>query len=448
MSMHPNLSFDQAPPISVPFRFLLTAPLFGIVAGLLLFWLGPTALESRWSPGALALTHLLTVGLMLQVMCGGLLQFVPVVTGGNVWRPQLIAGILHPALIGAALLLVLAFQLGKPVLFQWVVPVFAVSLGTFIVVVGQALLRTPSQGRTIYTLRLALLGLLLTLLLGLALAGMLAWPGEWLAAWSLPHLVNVHLGWGLGGWAMLLLAGVSYQVVPMFQITPQFPLWLTRLLPAGLCLRLLLWSAQAWPGVQALAGAWQVLLFLPSMAVLLAYGLVTLQLQQKRRRRVVDTTFLFWRVAMIALLAFVLLWLLGSTLPSIGSHVRWPFGLAGLLLLGVFVSAINGMLYKIVPFLIWLHLQRLGNLKELPPNIKQIIPEKAMQGQFWLHVATLLVFLLASVWPLLSEVAGLAFAASCAWLEWNLYGALKAYLDFKRRTLKDRTHAVASFHAP
>jgi len=33
--MHPNLSFDQAPPISVPYRFFLTAPWFGMLAGLL-----------------------------------------------------------------------------------------------------------------------------------------------------------------------------------------------------------------------------------------------------------------------------------------------------------------------------------------------------------------------------------------------------------------------------
>jgi hypothetical protein len=31
--MHPNLSFEQVPPIDVPFRFFLTAPLFGAAAG-------------------------------------------------------------------------------------------------------------------------------------------------------------------------------------------------------------------------------------------------------------------------------------------------------------------------------------------------------------------------------------------------------------------------------
>ena len=30
--MHPSLSFDQAPPISVPYRFFLAAPWFGVMA--------------------------------------------------------------------------------------------------------------------------------------------------------------------------------------------------------------------------------------------------------------------------------------------------------------------------------------------------------------------------------------------------------------------------------
>ena len=103
--MHPNLSFEQAPPLSVPFRFFLTAPLFGIAAGVLLLLQGEGMLASRWIPATLAATHLMVVGFMLQAMCGALLQFVPVAAGGNIWRPQLVAGLVHPLLIAAAGLL-------------------------------------------------------------------------------------------------------------------------------------------------------------------------------------------------------------------------------------------------------------------------------------------------------------------------------------------------------
>src|SRR5690606_32113638 len=58
------LCYDATPALHVPLRFLLTAPLFGIAAGLLLL-AAPDALSSRWEPTAFALTHLLAVGFML-----------------------------------------------------------------------------------------------------------------------------------------------------------------------------------------------------------------------------------------------------------------------------------------------------------------------------------------------------------------------------------------------
>jgi hypothetical protein len=68
--MQALLSFDQAPPFPAPFRFFLTAPLFAMLAGLLMLWRGPDLFASRWTPSALAATHLITVGFMLQVMLG------------------------------------------------------------------------------------------------------------------------------------------------------------------------------------------------------------------------------------------------------------------------------------------------------------------------------------------------------------------------------------------
>ena len=68
--MQALLSFDKAPPFAAPLRFFLTAPFFALLAGLLLVWEGPSLLVSRWTPGTLAATHLLTIGFMLQIMLG------------------------------------------------------------------------------------------------------------------------------------------------------------------------------------------------------------------------------------------------------------------------------------------------------------------------------------------------------------------------------------------
>lgn len=435
--MQPILSFEQAPPISVPYRFFLTAPLFGVAAGLLLAWLGPAALASRWTSGAAALTHLVAAGLMLQTMCGALLQFVAVAAGANIWRPRLVAAVVHPLITIGALLLAMAFALGMPSLFRPAAVLLAVPLGLFVAVMALALIKTPARGMTLHALRLAVFGLLVTLTLGVTLADALGGQG----GWALPFLtlVNVHVAWGLGGWALLLVIGVSYLVVPMFQLTPAYPIWLTRLLPAGLCLILLVWSLQLG---QEMPPPWQAGAALSGMVLAGLYAATTLRLQSRRRRRVSDATLLFWRGAMVLLLALALSWLLFEMLPQLGDQPRAPLWLGVLALPGVFVSVINGMLYKIVPFLNWLHLQRQGDPRRPPPNMKQMIPERAMNGQMRLHFAAVALLLAAVLWPSLARPAGLAFAASSLWLEWNLAGAVRQYARFLERALKDRTGAA------
>ncbi|HQW19695.1 MAG TPA: hypothetical protein PLI90_03360 [Rhodocyclaceae bacterium] len=433
--MHPNLSFEQAPPISVPFRFFLTAPLFGILAGLLLIWLGPDMLASRWSAGTLALTHLLSVGFLLQAMCGALLQFVPVTSGGNVWQPRLVAGVLHPLLIVATLLLAGGFALSQPLWLLIAASLFAVGLGSFLFVVGLALWRTPAQGPSIRILRLALFGLAVTLILGILLVSALGGFGRWQTGLPLPAIVNVHAAWGLGGWALMLVIGVSNQVVPMFQLTPPYPVWLMRWLPPILLLVLGLWTLQPVlipAAADIMPKSLSGLLGLGGLLLGALYAAVTLQLQSRRRRRLTDVNFAFWRGAMLALLTLAVSWLTLLAVPALGGMPRAPLWLGVLAFVGVFMSAINGMLYKIVPFLNWLHLQQMAGLKVLPPNIKQMIPEARMREQFLLHFLALALLLAALFWPLLTRPAGAALAASCLWLEWNLIGAVRLYANFRK----------------
>lgn len=423
--MHPSLSFEQAPPLSVPFRFFLTAPLFGIAAGLLLLLQGEGMLASRWMPAALAATHLMVVGFMLQAMCGALLQFVPVAAGGNIWRPRLVAGLVHPMLIAAACLLVAAFLSQHAGLFIAAAHGFVLTLGFLGVVVGLALWRTPARGPTIVALRIALLGLLVTLALGATLATGLANGSDW----PLLTLTDVHAAWGLGGWALVLLAGVSYYVVPMFQLTPAYPAWLARGVPLLLLAVLLLWTLQ----LAGLAEGGRLALFFGGLATGGLFAATTLYLQSRRRRKVSDTTLLFFRTAMLAMLAILLSAVYFALDAEAGSDPRAAVWLGMLAIVGVFVSAINGMLYKIVPFVGWLHLQRQCPLGVLPPPMTQLLAERAMRRQYYAHLVAL-GLLLAAVWlPALTRLAGLVLALDCAWLGVNLLQAVRNYLGFRNR---------------
>lgn len=423
--MHPNLSFEQAPPISVPYRFFLTAPWFGVAAGLLLAFLGGELLASRWTQGALAATHLLVVGFMLQAMCGALLQFVPVATGGNIWRPRLLAGFVHPLLIVGAGFLVAAFLSQRAIFFVVAAHCFVLALGCYVTVVGLALWRTPARGATIVALRIAIIGLLVTFSLGVTLATGIAQG----ANWPLLVITDVHAAWGLGGWALMLLAGVSYFVVPMFQLTPAYPPWLARGVPLLLLAVLLFWSLQ----LLGWGESGRMAVFLIGLGVGAIFAVNTLYLQRRRRRKVSDTTLLFFRTAMWCLLAILFSALLFAAVPDLWNDPRAAVWLGMLAIPGVFVSAIGGMLYKIVPFLNWLHLQRLCGLNTLPPTMHQMIAERTMRRQFYAHLAAL-GFLLSAVWvPVLARPAGLLFAIDCAWLGVNLVNAVRVYRRFKNR---------------
>ena len=431
--MHASLSFDQAPPISVPYRFFLVAPWFGVMAGILLAWSGADGLASRWTPEALALTHLLALGFMLQAMCGALFQFIAVAVGGNVWRPRLVANTVQPILLLATLLLVGGLLFSRPGLLSAAVPLFLLALGGFVAVVALALWQTPATGMTLWAMRMAIGGLAITVLLGSVLAEALAYG----LAVPIVELTNVHLAWGLGGWALMLLAGVSYHVVPMFQLTRPYPLWFARWFGPWLLVFLLAWSSRFFLD----HSPWSLVLALPLLLILAAYAGLTLWLQYTRRRKIHDATSLYFGVAMQSMLAFAISGTAFILWPALGADPRSMVWLGVLAFVGVFVSAVSGMMYKIVPFLNWLHLQRLGAPMSAVPNMKKMIPAEAMTGQLRLHVLALLL-LLAAVWvPGLTRLAGIALAASFGWLGWNLVGAVRRYQAFR-----DQIRAAALHH--
>jgi len=425
--MTAGLSFDQAPPLSVLYRFFLVAPCFGVLAGLLLTWSGGEVLASRWTPHAMALTHLFALGFMLQAMCGALFQFIPVAVGGNIWRPRLVAGAVQPMLLLGTLLLIAGWLFGDANGLAAAVPILVLGAGGLVTAVAVALWRTPATGTTLWTMRLAIGGLAVTVLLGCLLAETMA------LGLALPFLAltDIHVAWGLSGWALMLLAAVSFHVVPMFQLTRPYPLWFARGFGPLLLALLLAWSAQLFIDDER----WTTSITLALLSIASAYAAVTLWLQHTRLRKVHDATSLNFRVAMLSLLALGASGLVWLVLPQWAVDTRATIWMGVLAFGGVFVPAITGMMYKILPFVNWLHLQRLGAPMAAVPNMKKMIPAAMMVRQSQLH---LLAFglLLAAVWqPVLTRPAGVVLAASFAWLGWNVLGAAGRYRTFKGQVL-------------
>ena len=427
MSLQTGLSFEQAPPFSLPLRFFLTAPLFLLAAAGLIV-LAPESLSSRWTPPARALTHALTLGFLAMVMLGALMQMLPVVAGSPLPAARQVAWFSHLSLAGGTLALMTGFLTAEPAAFGIGIVLLGGGFMVFLAAAAISLARAVTSV-TVSGMRLAVTSLGLTLLLGLSLALLRA---GWWTPPAVEAAIAAHAAFGLLGWVLMLVIGVAYQVVPMFQITPPYPPRLSRWLGGALFALLLLHAAAPlfFEAATRLADAGLA-------AGMLLFALATLRLQSRRRRKLPDVTLDYWRLGMASLIACVLVWIAAQLWPGWAASDAYPLLLGVLFMAGFAVSVVSGMLYKIVPFLAWFHLQaqlqaRAGSI----PTMKEMIAERGMRGQFRLHLAACGLLVVAVWWTPLAIAAGSVLALSALFLWLNLIAATRRYLRHGGRLIR------------
>jgi len=420
-----QLILSKTPPFSVPLRFFLTAPLFGVLAAMLMLLLDSDHFASRWSVGMLAYTHLLVLGYLAMVMQAALFQVASVLTGGQPRRIGWVAPITHVALVVGTLLLAAGFLAGITHLTHTAMLLLVISFVLFIGAILSGLLRSTARRDAGFGISLALISLMIAVALGTWLAIGHSVQGVMIAR----HLTDIHLTWGLVGWGGILLITVAYAVVPMFQLTPDYPPSMIRYLTPIVTVGLIVWSCgnlYVFPTLSLFGGSVLAL-------GLLLFAITTLRLQHQRKRKPAsEVTFWFWRCAILSLLMAIVIWIAALLFPAISQSPAYPLLLGALVVHGFLISAVNGMLYKILPFLTWLHLSievtehKLS--RRLIPNIKKLLYDDRAHMQFWLHLLMLTLIFVAlwqPGWFLIP--AGIVFAASNLLLWMNLRGVLKIY---------------------
>ncbi len=169
-------------------------------------------------------------------------------------------------------------------------------------------------------------------------------------------------------------------------------------------------------------------------AGLVVFAGVTLYLQSQRRRRTSDQTLRFWRLAMVSLALCACLWVAGQLWPSLGNRQNFGYLNGLLFIVGFALSVILGMLYKITPFLMWLHLQGLNARRYKLPNIKEIIPEQRIRWHFHLHLILLPLLVGVAVQPeWFVYPAAILFGFSSLLLFFNILAALRIYRNVRVR---------------
>lgn len=395
-----GLAPDRVPPADGPLvLFHLAPPLLGLAGGLLA-WQGEQVLASRWTPAALALSHLLVLGVLAPVMCGALLQIAPVLLGAPYPRARLVARLTAAGLGAGSLLLGAGFLSGHPGVLLGGGCTAAAGLAVFLAGSYRALRTAAGRPEVLWAARLAALALAVTVALGLLLA--LSRTG-WLPLPQHAPWVDAHAAWGMAGWVGLLLAGVGMQIVPLFYVTPPFPAWMRRFLPFAVFGLLLAATASgALPTSPALPVA-------GLFCVYLLHGAVALRVEQRRQRPRRDASLWLWQASHLLAPAAFPAWLGGA------GH-----GAVGTLLLGSALCFVVGSLMKIVPFLGWLDLQQRrisGQRSQVAvPRLRALLPESdanAIAATLGAAVAAVPAGLLA---PSLARLGGGLLAACAALL--------------------------------
>ena len=424
-----GLTLDSLPPINIPLRFFLTAPWFGILAALLLMFNGPGLWTSHWNPALIGLTHLITLGFVTMTMLGALYQLLPVLSGEQIPGGSLVARAVHLLLVAGVLCLSAGFVFREYFLLGVAVVLLALALVGFTVAIGSKLVTNIAGGDSIHAMRLAVVALVVTIGLGFYRALGYLYPLA--STWNLTML---HVSWALLGWILILIMGVSFQVIPMFQVTPDYPSWVSRFIPSLIfaCLLLL-----AFVQVPLVVNGLVIVLG----AAVLVYAGFSLRLTGQRKRKLMDVSVRFWQLGLSCLVLAVLLFWLIFLLPDIAAAAqlssRGMMLVAVLMIPGFACSIIMGMLQKIVPFLAFLHLQRhcAANIRAIRslPNMHGFISPARSLWLFRIHAVALAALLSAVMYDPLTGIAGLALLLDFGWLAFLMINATRLYAGTRRR---------------
>jgi hypothetical protein len=342
------------------------------------------------APETLILVHVVAIGWLSLLMCGALLQFVPVLLAQPLYSNRLALPALVSFIGGLAALVLGFLQLAGGV--DPVLPFFALAgtlLGSGFALVLWNLGRTFAAAQTTpLPARFVVVGLVsiaataaLGIIFALVLGGTVTDPPfVALAGGGL----SIHAVAGLGGWLTFTAMGVSYRLLAMFMLAPELEGIRTKgcfylgtaalaLAIAGSVLAILLGQD---------AGYVLLAAFAVGLVALTLYGGDVLHLYRARKRRIIELNSRMAALALASLAASAALILVLLVLGRLTEHV----GAVVFLVAFGWLSGLGlAQLYKIVAFLTWLECYGPVLGKAPTPRVQDLVVETRAHKWFLLY---------------------------------------------------------------
>lgn len=384
-------------PLSIPLRFFGAAAVFHGFAWLALA-LG-AADVARWQGGIgwpLAALHAVTLGVLAMSAIGASLQLVPVATRQGLLSHRAVALVWWLYTPGVAAL-VIAMALQRP---AWIAPA-ALPVVAALALYGALLARNLVGARGMPGV--LAMGWLAVIAFAVALASALTMVATWAgwAAWPRHGLLMLHIVGAVFGFMGLLALGLSNILVPMFTLG-SVPADKVQLGIAALCAAALVLA------VPVALGAWPQAALLAAVAcALAAAGWHVASMRGVIRagmRRELGGSFQLVRLGWAGLLATLVLAAWWALDPE---RAGLPAALLACAVAGWLMSFLFGILQRIVPFLVSMHLA--GTARRAPAP-SALTHERALTVHRACHGVALALLALA----IGLDSAPLALAAAAA----------------------------------
>ncbi|NPA27598.1 MAG: hypothetical protein GXN91_00925, partial [Epsilonproteobacteria bacterium] len=405
-----GLSLNQAPPIKVVLRFFLTGSFFGIVAGLYALF-APNIFEIA-STHTIILTHILTLGVMASFMLGALFQMLPVLCGAAILTPIPTSLKIHYSLLIGVIFLIATFYTSSFNISLFAIFFLSAALlGAFYTLTKELLSITHNNSS--FGMLLSLFSLFFLTLIGFALLLVRVGVG-----WDTDYLLvkEIHISFAIFGWVSLLIMAVAFQVIEMFYVTLAYPSWFAKYAPLLIFALLLIELIFKLTFLKYIIAA-----------ILALFAILTIVRLVKRKRKVNDATIWFWLLSMGSLLLFVLFLFIDIFFPLNYFYLGIFFSFFA-------ISAIFAMSYKIVPFLVWFHLNAQGYFNA--PMMHEVIHPKIVRLTFYIYSSSFIFFLFSFIWSPIIKIGAILYTLAFVVLFTNVYIAWKKYIATKKEGKK------------
>ena len=318
---------------------------------------------------------------------------MPVLASVVIKKPLLFGNIVHTSLVLGTLGFICSFIFDIKMFLHIGVMFLSISFLVFFILTIKLLFKVDYLTPTVKAMRLFSIAGLITFFFGLYLAffHISANMSE-----NYYFFVNTHILFALFGFAILLIMGVSFQVIPMFYVAKDFPKFVQNKVP------LIVFSLLF---ITALFFFFEINFFVLKLVfaiIFIVFSYFGLNSLNNRKRPVFDVTLWYWKLSLFMLSFSMIIWLFDIFESN--------FILAIIFAFGFLYSLLQGMVYKIIPFLAWFHLSSKGYFSL--PTIREFIEEKKIKYHFFIHLISIIFFVLGYFVNIFLYLGAIAFIIS------------------------------------